>query len=384
MATLNPVPALRRANLRLPRHLQIPATPPTVPAQNSGVPNTAPPAPATAPLRIVALGGGTGLSAVLKGLKSYAAPWGVQRTADPLVDITAVVTVSDDGGSSGKLRRAFDMLAPGDIRNSMVALAEDETLLSRLFQYRFPSARGLDGHSFGNLFLTALTKVTGDFHQAIQLSSEVLAIRGRIFPSTLENVRLQAELKTGRRVQGETRISRVADQIRKVSLSPRRCPPVPETLAAVAEADLITLGPGSLYTSVIPNLLVEGIPEAIERSGVSVVYISNLMSQPGETDGYTASDHVRAIHEHAGAPLVDVAVLSSSRIPAASRKRYAAEAARPVKKDRVRLKNLGIRVIEEDLAASGPSVRHDSSRLAHQLVRLARRSRARNRSGEHT
>ena len=197
-------------------------------------------------------------------------------------------------------------------------------------------------------------------------------------------MRLQAELKTGRRVQGETRISRVADQIRKVSLSPRRCPPVPETLAAVAEADLITLGPGSLYTSVIPNLLVEGIPEAIERSGVSVVYISNLMSQPGETDGYTASDHVRAIHEHAGAPLVDVAVLSSSRIPAASRKRYAAEAARPVKKDRVRLKNLGIRVIEEDLAASGPSVRHDSSRLAHQLVRLARRSRARNRSGEHT
>ena len=194
MATLNPVPALRRANLRLPRHLQIPATPPTVPAQNSGVPNTAPPAPATAPLRIVALGGGTGLSAVLKGLKSYAAPWGVQRTADPLVDITAVVTVSDDGGSSGKLRRAFDMLAPGDIRNSMVALAEDETLLSRLFQYRFPSARGLDGHSFGNLFLTALTKVTGDFHQAIQLSSEVLAIRGRIFrtrrsaASTLENV----------------------------------------------------------------------------------------------------------------------------------------------------------------------------------------------------
>ena len=230
------------------------------------------------PLRIVALGGGTGLSAVLQGLKRYSPPWGEPLHSEPAVDITAVVTVSDDGGSSGKLRRAFDMLAPGDIRNCMVALAEDETLLSRLFQYRFTNGTGLDGHSFGNLFLTALTEVTGDFHQAIQLSSEVLAIRGRIFPSTLENVRLQAELETGRRIQGETRISRVAGRIRKVRLRPRRCPPLPETLAALAEADLITLGPGSLYTSVIPNLLVEGIPAAIERSGAPVVYISRWVS----------------------------------------------------------------------------------------------------------
>lgn len=374
MATVHPTAAVERAKPRLPRHpLSLPR-PPGVPTRG---PKQETPALPSRSLRIVALGGGTGLSAVLKGLKAYAAPSGEHRTNDPVVDVTAVVTVSDDGGSSGRLRRAFDMLAPGDIRNCMVALAEDETLLSRLFQYRFPNAKGLDGHSFGNLFLTALTEVTGDFHQAIQLSSAVLAIRGRIFPSTLENVRLQAELETGRRVQGETRISRVADKIRKIRLRPRRCAPVPETLAAIAEADLITLGPGSLYTSIIPNLLVEGIPEAIARSGAPIAYISNLMSQPGETDGYAASDHVSAIHEHAGSALLSVAILSASPISAAARKRYAAEGARPVKRDVLKLMKLGVRVIEEDLAASGPSVRHDSARLAQLLVRLARRARVR-------
>lgn len=379
MATVHPAATAKRAEPRLPRHSQ--SLPRPAGVQTRG-PNQEKPALPSRSLRIVALGGGTGLSSVLKGLKSYAAPWGEPRTSDPLVDVTAVVTVSDDGGSSGRLRRAFDMLAPGDIRNCMVALAEDETLLSQLFQYRFSSAKGLGGHSFGNLFLTALTEVTGDFHQAIQLSSAVLAIRGRIFPSTLENVRLQAVLDTGRRVQGESRISRVADKIQKIRLRPRRCAPVPETLAAIAEADLITLGPGSLYTSVIPNLLVEGVPEAIARSGAPVVYISNLMSQPGETDGYAASDHVRAIHEHAGSSLVTDAILSSSRISAAARSRYAEQAAHPVKKDRLRLKKLGVRVIEQDLSASGPTVRHDSARLAQLLVRFARRARARSAARE--
>ena len=319
----------------------------------------------------MALGGGTGLSALLQGLKQYTAAWDEAPTAGPLVELTAVVTVSDDGGSSGKLRRAFDMLAPGDIRNCMVALAEDEALLSKLFQFRFANGKGLDGHSFGNLFLTALTEVTGDFHQAIQLSSEVLAIRGHIFPSTLENVRLQAELEGGRRVQGETRISRAAGKIRRVQLQPRRCAPVPETLAAVADADLITLGPGSLYTSVIPNLLVEGVADAIRQSRAPVVYISNLMWQPGETDGHSASDHLRAIQAHSSADLVDMVVLSSSRIPATARRRYAEQDASPVKNDRRRIESLGVEVIQEDLTATEQTIRHDSNRLARLLVRIA-------------
>jgi len=323
------------------------------------------------PLRIVALGGGTGLSNVLQGLKQYTVAWDEPSKAGPLVELAAVVTVSDDGGSSGKLRRAFDMLAPGDIRNCMVALAEDETLLSKLFQFRFANGKGLDGHSFGNLFLTALTEVTGDFHQAIQLSSEVLAIRGHIFPSTLENVRLQAELQGGRRVQGETRISRAAGKIRKVHLRPRRCAPLPETLEALADADLITLGPGSLYTSVIPNLLVEGVADAIRQSRAPVVYISNLMWQPGETDGHSASDHLRAIHEHSSPDLVDIAVLSSSRIPAAARRRYAEQEARPVTNDRRRIESLGVQVIQEVLTTTEQTIRHDSNRLAQLLVKIA-------------
>lgn len=323
------------------------------------------------PLRIVALGGGTGLSILLQGLKQYTVGWDEPPKTGPLVELAAVVTVSDDGGSSGKLRRAFDMLAPGDIRNCMVALAEDETLLKKLFQFRFANGKGLDGHSFGNLFLTALTEVTGDFHQAIQLSSEVLAIRGHIFPSTLENVRLQAELEGGRRVQGETRISRAAGKIRKVHLRPRRCAPVPETLAALADADLITLGPGSLYTSVIPNLLVEGVADAIRQSRAPVVYISNLMWQPGETDGHSASDHLRAIQEHSSPDLVDMVVLSSSRIPAAARRRYAEQEARPVTNDRRRIESLGAEVIRGDLTATEQTIRHDSNRLAELLVKIA-------------
>ncbi len=245
----------------------------------------------SSPLRIVAIGGGTGLSALLSGLKHFA----------PDVDITAVVTVTDDGGSSGRLRREFDVLAPGDIRNCMVALSEDEALLSKLFQYRFQGGRGLKGHSFGNLFLTALTHITGEFAEAVKQSSKALAIIGRIYPSTSSNVGLEAELEDGSIVSGETRISRSRRGIRRIYLSPRRCKPLPETLEAIAEADLITLGPGSLFTSVIPNLLVSGVSKAIRNSPAVKACFVNLMWQPGETIDFRASDHIQAIRKHAGA-----------------------------------------------------------------------------------
>lgn len=332
------------------------------------------------PLRIVALGGGTGLSTILRGLKRIAhGPYGETRAADaPLLELGAVVTVSDDGGSSGRLRRALDILATGDIRSCMVALAEDEALLSRLFQYRFSNGRGLRGHSFGNLFLAALAHVTGDFHQAIQLSSEVLAIHGHIFPSTLKNVQLVAEMASGRKVVGESRISRSPDAIRAVRLKPSRCPPVPDALHAIQQADLITLGPGSLYTSVIPNLLVEGIPAAIANSPACKVYLCNLMGQPGETAGYSASDHLRAILDHTSAPVVDFVLLNRRRASAASRRRYAAQNVKPVTNDVARLEKLGVKVLALDLLGEGPEgkVRHDPERTAQVLVDLARRARA--------
>jgi uncharacterized cofD-like protein len=294
------------------------------------------------------------------------------------VDLAAVVTVSDDGGSSGRLRREFEILAPGDIRNCMVALAEDAALLSRLFQYRFSLGRGLQGHSFGNLFLTALTHVTGDFHQAIQLSSEVLAIRGRIYPSTLENVRLEAKLASGRTIRGESKITAYAghkDPIRTIRLHPRRCRPLPETLAAIAQADLITLGPGSLYTSVIPNLLVEGIPEAIAASPALKVYVANLMWEPGETEGYSAADHLQAIYQHAEQVRADYVVVNSGRVPDTARRRYEREHARPVKVDAVGLRRLGARVVRADLLGFGEIVRHDPAKLANVLVGMALRQR---------
>src|SRR5271155_5254599 len=259
------------------------------------------------PLRIVSIGGGNGLSTLLRGLKRYA------KVGEGILDITAVVTVTDDGGSSGRLRRDFDVLPPGDIRNCMVALSGDENLLSRLFQFRFSSGRGLKGHSFGNLFLTAMTHLTGDFNQAVRFSAEVLAVLGHIYPSTAANVAIEATLANGRKVAGESRISRSRSRIEKVEIHPRRPKPLPETLEAIANADLITLGPGSLFTSVIPNLLVNGIPQAIAASPALKVYFVNLMSQPGETTNFRASDHVAAITSHAGAGLLDCAVVSNSR-----------------------------------------------------------------------
>lgn len=324
------------------------------------------------PLRIVALGGGTGLSTLLRGLRNLSASLEEKDPACGGLDIAAIVTVTDDGGSSGRLRRDFDILAPGDIRNCMVALAEDEALLSRLFQYRFQQGKGLEGHSFGNLFLTALTEVTGDFHQAIQLSSEVLAIRGRIFPSTLANVRLEAVMSSGRSMVGETRITGSRDGIRQVRLRPRHCEPVAEALQAIEQADLVTLGPGSLYTSVIPNLLVHGVSEALAASRARKVYICNLMWEPGETEGYSAGDHLQAVIDHAGKEIVDAILVNSSKIAPRVLTRYAQENAQPVDFDSARLEALVPTVLNLDFAAPGPIVRHDSDRLAQLLVDLAR------------
>jgi uncharacterized cofD-like protein len=291
------------------------------------------------------------------------------------VDVTAVVTVTDDGGSSGRLRRDFDILPPGDIRNCMVALSEDEALLSRIFQYRFQSGRGLKGHSFGNLFLTALTDVTGDFPRAVQLSSEVLAIVARIYPSTQTNVRLRARLADGSTVGGETRISRSNTRIEKISLDPSRCRPLPETRHALERADLICLGPGSLYTSVIPNLLVGGIPKAIQASPALKAYVVNLMWQPGETMNFSAYDHVRAIHQHARRKILDVVIVNTYPITGALRRKYAAQKVYPVNNDTVRIEEAGMRVVGANLLAKSDMVRHDSEATAEVVVRLAEQGR---------
>src|SRR6185312_2345975 len=337
------------------------------------------------PLRIVSIGGGTGLSAVLNGLKRYAHP---RFKGDAWLDITAVVTVTDDGGSSGRLRRDFDVLPPGDIRNCMVALAEDGAFLSRLFQYRFSSGRGLKGHSFGNLFLTAMTHITGDFPDAVRQSAEVLNIAGRIFPATASNVSLWAVLEDGRIVRGETRIGRSNRRIKTLRLKPRGAKPLPETLDAIANADLITIGPGSLYTSLIPNLLVSGIPDAIRRSKALKACFMNLMSQPGETTDFTAEDHLAELLKHGGKGLIDCAVVNSSHFSASVKRRYAAQAAAPVEYDSAAIRAMGIEVVEAPLLAEYRAgrerrlkARHDASALANVAMMLAERGHARRRGG---
>ena len=318
--------------------------------------------------RIVAIGGGTGLSTLLRGLKEHVARRRAEAARFPIADLAAVVTVTDDGGSSGRLRREYQMLPPGDIRNCMVALSKDEALLSRLFQYRFTSGRALGGHSFGNLFLTALTKVTGDFNEAVRLSGQVLAIRGRIFPSTLQNVALEAVLEDGRRVKGETKISRSRARIRRVRLTGRRARPLPEVLEAIRRADLITFGPGSLFTSVIPNLLVDGVVQAIRRSRAQRVYIANLMTQPGETQGLSVEDHVRAVYEHTGPGLFHWAVLNSAAISPRLLKRYRAQGAEPVHYDLTALQRLGLRCIFDNLVEEEGVARHNAARLTRLLL----------------
>jgi uncharacterized cofD-like protein len=320
--------------------------------------------------RVVALGGGTGLSTLLRGLKEY-----VFRVADehaslerPIADLAAIVTVTDDGGSSGRLRRENRILPPGDIRNCMVALSKDEALLGRLFQYRFHAGRGLIGHNFGNLFLAALTHVTGDFTEAIRVSSKVLAIRGRIFPSTLSNVHLVATLENGRVVHGETSITASRTPIKKLHLSPRRVRPLPKAIEAIKQADLILLGPGSLYTSILPNLLIPEIANAIARSKAPRVYIANLMTQPGETSGYALADHLRAIQKHVPFRVIDWVVANRKSVSPDVARRYRAEGAEPVAIDLLALQKLGFRVILDNLLEEHGVIRHDTKRLSRLLL----------------
>ncbi len=327
-------------------------------------------------LRIVSIGGGTGLSTILSGLKRYArAVHGEPPDSVYEADITAIVTVSDDGGSSGRLRRDLDILPPGDIRNCMVALSEDEGLLSRLFQYRFHTGRGLKGHSFGNLFLAALNQITGDFARAVTLSSEILAIRGKIFPATASKVTLEARLVDGSVISGESKISKSRAAIDRIFLRPGRSQPLKETLDAIANADVITLGPGSLYTSIVPNLLVSGIPQAIERSQALKLYFVNLMWQPGETINFSASQHVQAILKHAGGRRVmDCVVLNTAPISPALKRKYAAQNVNPVENDFEKLNSLGVKVMAADLVGESKLVRHDPAATARVIMEMAARA----------
>jgi uncharacterized cofD-like protein len=328
------------------------------------------------PLKVVSIGGGTGLATALRGLKRH-----LRGIADPpaqkamISQLTAVVTVTDEGGSSGRLRRDFRILPPGDIRNCMVALAEDEKLLTQLFNYRFSSGQGLRGHSFGNLFLAALTRLTHDFAMAVRVSSEVLAIRGEIFPSTLSDVRLKAEQINGHIIYGEASITKTRVPIKRLHIVPSRCRPLPETLAAIEQADLITIGPGSLYTSLIPNLLVSGISEQIARSRALKVYVCNLMTQPGETRGYSAADHLRALHEHAGRKLFDVAILNTRPVSRILLRRYAVERSEPVVNDVTEVRALGVVPLLADVLLEDRVVRHDPERLAKLSLDLAGKPR---------
>lgn len=329
-------------------------------------------------MQVVAIGGGTGLSTLLRGLKHHVdEPVRRAQFSPPITRLTAIVTVTDEGGSSGRLRRELGVLPPGDIRNCLVALAEDEDLFARLFNYRFPNGRGLAGHSFGNLFLTALTRLTRDFAKAVRVSSEVLAIRGEIYPATLSDVRLKARLRNGRTIAGESRINQTHVPIERLEIVPGRCRPLPEALAAIHQADLITVGPGSLYTSLVPNLLVSGIPEEIARSGALKVYVSNLMTQPGETLAYTAAQHLRALSQHAGRQLFDVVVLNSRALSPALEKRYTALDAEPVAHDLEAVRTLGVEPVLADLLEEDHVARHNPRRLAQLLLDLAAHRAAR-------
>ena len=320
-------------------------------------------------LKLVAIGGGTGLSTVLSGLKELV---GDHARGDLwLESLSAIVTVSDDGGSSGRLRDELQMLPPGDIRNCMVALSEDSTLLSRLFQYRFRGEGGLGGHSFGNLFLAALTEVTGDFVEAVRLSSEVLASKGRIYPATLNDVRLVAQLEDGRQVRGETNITAAHSAIRRLSLEPEQCLPLPEALAAVRAADIITVGPGSLYTSILPNLLVARVAETIGASPAVKIFICNLMTQPGETDGYTARRHIEVVKEYAPEIEFDFVVVNDRHINPEQAEAYAAEGARQIGlTDHLLEEEFGreAEIVRADLLDEGRKVRHSPQKLARVIL----------------
>ena len=322
-------------------------------------------------LRVVAIGGGTGLSTLLKGLKGYVMTPALATPGQPTIrELSGVVTVSDDGGSSGRLRKEFNMLPPGDVRNCIVALSEDEALLSRLFQHRFQKGSGLEGHSFGNLFLAALTSITGDFAEAVRLSSEILLTRGHIYPATMSSVELEALFEDGTRVRGETRITASKGKIRELVLVPPDVEPLPQTLEAIASADLITIGPGSLFTSLIPNLLVRGIPEAILESPAIKVFVCNLMTQANESLSLTAADHIRALNDHAGVRLFDYALINRKTASPEMKAKYALEGASQIVVDLEAIEALGVCPVLGDYLEEGEVARHATDRVAHDLMAL--------------
>jgi len=320
-------------------------------------------------LRVVAIGGGTGLSTLLKGLKKYTA--GPECAETPRIcELYAVVTVSDDGGSSGRLRKEFNMLPPGDVRNCIVALSEDEALLSKLFQHRFARGTGLEGHSFGNLFLAALTSITNDFSEAVRLSSEILATRGHIYPATTSNIELEALMQDGTRVRGETKITASKGRIQELFLVPSGPEPLPQTLAAIARADLITVGPGSLFTSLIPNLLVRGIAQAIRESSAIKVYVCNLMTQANESLGRSAADHIRALNDHAGFQLFDYALINRTPLSNELKAKYTLEGASQIVVDREAMEAMGVSPVLGDYLFEDIVARHATDRVAHDVLNL--------------
>lgn len=308
--------------------------------------------------RVVAIGGGTGLATLLRGLKRLTP------------HLTAIVTVTDDGGSSGRLRKDLGVPPPGDVRNCLVALADDESLMGALFSYRFATGE-LAGHSFGNLFLAALSEVTGDFDRAIKESSKVLAIAGTVLPSTTSDVHLHALLSDGRELVGESVIGRAPVSVARVWIEPQDAQAVPLALERIAEADVVVLGPGSLFTSVAPNLLVHGIAEALAATPAHVVYIVNVMTQPGETAAFGPLDHLDGLLRHLDEGVVDAMVVNRALVPADVLARYAEEGAEQVLWSGEDETYRGVRVLSADLVRADRLVRHDPDRLARLVVRAA-------------
>lgn len=308
--------------------------------------------------KVVVIGGGTGLSMLLHGLKEFTS------------NITAVVTVADDGGSSGRLRQDLDVLPPGDIRSCLVALADAEPLMGKLFQFRFEEGNELKGHNFGNLFITAMTKVTGDFDAAIKESSKVLAIRGSVVPSTLDKVTLVAEHQDGTESIGESNIPKALKPIKRIFLRPGGSNPTQDALEAIKKADIVVLGPGSLYTSIMPNLLIERLYKEIAASKAIKIYVCNVMTQKGETDGYKASDHLRVIIEHTAPGIIDYCIVNTAKIHDAILERYKEEGAHPVIADPENLKKMKCKVIEAHIVKIKDYVRHDAEKLAKIIVDL--------------
>ncbi|WP_052098102.1 gluconeogenesis factor YvcK family protein [Paenibacillus stellifer] len=308
--------------------------------------------------KVVVMGGGTGLSVMLRGLKEK-----------PL-DITAIVTVADDGGSSGILRSELQMPPPGDIRNVLTAMADVEPLMAEIMKYRFSSGEGLAGHSLGNLILAALTDISGDFVTAVREINRLFAVRGRVLPAAGEAVVLSAEMEDGSIVTGESKIPEAGGKIRRVFLEPPDVEPLPEALEAIREADAILLGPGSLYTSILPNLLVPKLAEAVVASDAIKMFICNVMTQPGETDYYTVSDHLQAVYDHIGLHLFDYVIVNNGEIPPEVQQKYAEKGASPVELDREAIEDPRYKLIADRLVLFRTYLRHDTEKLSQHIYQL--------------